>query len=162
MTALCSRFIFLFSTTVHGLPISITQEKLYNYICRGCVWECMIDLWPRADMEKGTAATRRHFSCWLTRKFAELGVILLCPLTLLNYLCVIPLSLLAALSFTWLAGVQEWLSVAKSNRGSQIHNTPCGISQASCEQLLIFQRTLHYHSDLSTQSINSEALGWHA
>lgn len=74
----------------------------------------------------------------------------------------LPLSFSVSPSFTGLAGVQEWLSVAKPNRSSQIHNTPSALSQAQGEQLLIFQRTLHYHSGRNTPGINTEALGCHA
>lgn len=101
-------------------------------------------------------------------KNAELNFIFLRPLTLLNYLCVIcpsrflSLSFSASLSFTVLASVQEWLSVAMSNRRRQIHNMPSALSQARGEQLLIFQRTLHYHSGPNTPGINTEALGCHA
>lgn len=58
----------------------------------------------------------------------------------------LPLSFSVSPSFTGLAGVQECLSVAKPNRSSQIHNMPSALSQAQGEKLLIFQRTLHYHS----------------
>lgn len=100
---------------------------------------------------------------------AELCVFCVCPLTLLNYLSVISLSLfpssslrLSSSSVAGLAGIQEWLSVAKPNRRSQIHNTPSALSQARGEKLLIFQRTLHYHSGQNAAGINAEALGCHA
>ena len=98
---------------------------------------------------------------------AELCVFCVCPLTLLNYLSVISLGLFPSLRLSFssvagLAGVQEWLSVAKPNRRSQIHNTPSALSQAWGEKLLIFQRTLHYHSGQNAPGINAEALGCHA
>lgn len=101
--------------------------------------------------------------CWLIRKYAELAVILLCPLTLLNYLCVISLNLLASPhpSATGLAVVQEWRSVEEPNRGSQIHNMPSDLSQTWGVQLLIFQRTLHYHSGQNSPSVNREGLVCH-
>lgn len=49
-------------------------------------------LWLEADVERDTADTRRHSSCWLTRENAELRP--LCPQTLFSYLCVISLGLL--------------------------------------------------------------------
>lgn len=60
----------------------------YNRIAK-----CINDPWPWVDAEGDTVDTRRHPGCWLTRENAELGVIFLRPLTLLNYLFVISLSL---------------------------------------------------------------------
>lgn len=81
-------------------------------------------------------------------------------------MCHLPRSLAPSFSvspsFTGLASVQEWLSAVKSNRRSQIHNTPSALSEAWGEQLLIFQRTLHYHSAQNTPDINTKALGCHA
>lgn len=74
----------------------------------------------------------------------------------------LPFSFSVSLSFAGLAGIQEWLSVAKPNRSSQIHNTPSALSRARGEQLLIFQRTLHYHSGQKAPGVNTEALSCHA
>lgn len=66
----------------------------------------------------------------------------------------LPFSSSVSASFAGLAGVQECLSVAKPNRSSQIHNMPSALSRVQGEKLLIFQRTLHYHSGQNTPSIN--------
>ena len=122
--------------------------------------------WPLTPSGRWGGHTGRHSSCWLARENAELVVIFLCPLTLLNYPCVIALGLFlspsASPSFPGSAGGWEWLSVAEPNRSSQIHNTPSVLSQAWGEQLLIFKRTLHYHSGRNTAGINTEAPGDHA
>lgn len=79
---------------------------------------------------------------------------LLCPLTLLNYLPVILFHLFASSSLspssTFLAGGKEQLSVVKPNSRSQIHNMPGALYPTQGEELLIFQRTLHYHSGQNT------------
>lgn len=113
--------------------------------------KCKDDHWPGASSEKDSADTRRHSNCWLTRKYAERGVIfalssIFAQLSMCHLSRPLPLSFSVSPSFAGLAGVQECLSVAKPNRSSQIHNMPSALSQAQGEKLLIFQRTLHYHS----------------
>lgn len=126
-----------------------------------------VDEWPLTQSRRwgGHCRHKETFKlltdkrkCWasssLSSNFAQLSMCHL-PQSL-------PLSFSVSPSFTGLAGVQEWLSVAKPNRSSQIHNTPSALSQAWGEQLLIFQRTLHYHSGQNTPHINTKALGCHA
>lgn len=113
-------------TELCGCPTILTQET--QHITRRQA------VWLTSDPEKmlrDSPATRIPFSCWLTRKCAELAVILLCP-QLCSIICHPTLSLPLALcpSSPCLAGVQEWLSVEEPNCRCQIHYMPVALSQA--------------------------------
>lgn len=69
--------------------------------------KCKDDHWPGASSEKDSADTRRHSVDW-QENMLSVALFLLCPLSLLNYLCVISLSLFPSLSLCLLPSL-GWL-----------------------------------------------------
>lgn len=141
---------------MRSYPEHSTQEKCH-------IAKCMNDLWPKADSEEDTGDRRRQSSCWLTRESAELDVIFLRPLTLLNYLMChrsksLPLSFSVSPSFTGQAAAQEWLSVAKPD-SKQAKSPISGLGWATID--FLEDTSLSFWSK-HTRHQHRSTIGYHA